>query len=193
MKSDTTTQPASTHPSYLRVFTMFLRNALIRDMTFRSNFIVEIITRAFWFTAQLVLFELIYQSVNRINDWSRYEYFAFMATGMLINAIVETFFMPNCANFSELIRKGDLDFVLLKPIDTQFLISFEKLNLAMLNQVLLAICLLVYSLWAPGYGGYFPAGYHLCVSDHHCCFLLLQHDDYPLQHQHLVRTQPGFV
>ncbi|QDU81492.1 hypothetical protein Pla110_32340 [Polystyrenella longa] len=137
----------SSHPSYTRVFGVFLRNALIRDMTFRGNFIVEIITRAFWFTAQLVLFELIYQSVNQINDWTRYEYFAFMATGMLINAIVETLFMPNCANFSELIRKGDLDFVLLKPIDTQFLISFEKVNLAMLNQVFLALCLLSYSLW----------------------------------------------
>ena len=140
----------SSHPSYVRVFGVFLRNALIRDMTFRSNFIVEIITRAFWFCAQLLLFELIFQSVNTINDWSRYEYFAFMATGMLINAIVETLFMPNCANFSELIRKGDLDFVLLKPIDTQFLISFEKVNLAMLNQVVLACCLLGYSLWKLG-------------------------------------------
>ncbi|MCA9041024.1 MAG: ABC-2 family transporter protein [Planctomycetaceae bacterium] len=140
----------SSHPSYLRVFGVFLRNALIRDMTFRSNFLVEIITRAFWFTAQIVLFELIYQSVNQINDWTRYEYFAFMATGMLINAIVETLFMPNCANFSELIRKGDLDFVLLKPIDTQFLISFEKVNLAMLNQIVLALGLLTYSLWKVG-------------------------------------------
>jgi len=54
--------------------------------------------------------------------------------------------MPNAANFSELIRTGNLDFALLKPIDTQFLISFEKMDLAMLNQVLLSIGLLVYSL-----------------------------------------------
>jgi ABC-2 type transport system permease protein len=58
--------------------------------------------------------------------------------------------MPNCANFSELIRTGNLDFVLLKPIDTQFLISFEKMDLAMLNQVLLALGLLGYSLWSIG-------------------------------------------
>lgn len=136
----------SHHPSYLRVFWVFLRNALIRDMTFRGNFLIEIITRAFWFVAQLTLFELIYQAVDGINDWSRYEYFAFMATGMMVNAIIEALFMPNCANFSELIRTGNLDFVLLKPIDTQFLISFEKINLAMLNQILLAVCLLGYSI-----------------------------------------------
>ena len=69
-----------------------------------------------------------------------------MATGMLSNSIVEAFFMPNCANFSELIRTGNLDFALLKPIDTQFLISCEKMELAMVNQTLLASSLLIYSL-----------------------------------------------
>ena len=135
-----------TSPHYGRVFWTFLRNALVREMTFRGNFIITVLTRAFWFAAQLTLFEIIYSNVNSINDWTREEYFAFMATGMLINAIVETFFMPNCANFSELIRTGNLDFALLKPIDTQFLISFEKVDIANLNQVLLAGGLLWYSL-----------------------------------------------
>jgi ABC-2 type transport system permease protein len=69
-----------------------------------------------------------------------------MATGMLVNAIVEAFFMPNCARFSELIRTGDLDFALLKPIDTQFLVSLEKLELAMVSQLAFALGLLIYSL-----------------------------------------------
>lgn len=140
----------SPHPQYGRVFKTFLRNALVREMTFRGNFVITILTRAFWFAAQMTLFEIIYSKVTSINDWSREEYFAFMATGMLINAIVETFFMPNCANFSELIRTGNLDFALLKPIDTQFLISFEKVDIANLNQVLLALGLLGYSLNAMG-------------------------------------------
>lgn len=137
----------SPRPQYGRVWITFLRNSLIREMTFRGNLLITIVTRGFWFAAQLILFDIIYRNVNSINDWTREEYFTFMATGMLINAFVETFFMPNCANFSELIRNGNLDFVLLKPIDTQFLVSFEKVNLAMLNQVLLAGALLFYSLF----------------------------------------------
>jgi len=133
-------------PAYFRVWWTFLRNSLVREMTFRSNFLITIVTRALWFAAQLLLFEIIYAHVDAIRDWSRYEYFCFMATGMLINALVEVLFMPNCANFSELIRTCNLDFLLLKPIDTQFLISFEKVNLAMLAQVVLAGALLVYSL-----------------------------------------------
>ncbi|MEX0701668.1 MAG: ABC-2 family transporter protein [Planctomycetales bacterium] len=136
-------------PNYLRVWLTFFRNSLVREMTFRGNFAITVVTQAFWFAAQVVLFEIIYSNVRAINDWTREEYFAFMATGMLINAVVQAFFMPNCANFSELIRKGDLDFALLKPIDTQFLISFEKVEVAMLNQVLLAAGLLAYALSRP--------------------------------------------
>jgi len=131
---------------YRRVFGTFFRNALIRETSFRSNFLITVVTRGFWFAVQIMLFDLIFRQVPAINDWSRPEYFGFMATGMLVNAIVEAFFMPNCARFSELIRTGDLDFALLKPIDTQFLVSLEKLELAMISQVMFAISLLVYSV-----------------------------------------------
>ena len=141
---------ASFEPNYSRVWQTFARNAFIREAAFRGNFVITLLTRIFWFAAQLTLFELIFRQVPTINDWTRPQYFAFMATGMLINAVVESFFMPNCANFSELIRTGNLDFALLKPIDTQFLVSFEKMDLAMLNQVVLAGALLGYSLWQVG-------------------------------------------
>ena len=139
-------QPETFRPNYLRVWLRFFKNSLVREMTFRGNFLIETVTQVFWVTAQIILFDIIYRHVPAIEGWNRYEYFAFMATGMLVNALVEAFFMPNCANFSELIRKGDLDFVLLKPIDTQFLVSFQSVDLAMINQVLMSIALMTYSL-----------------------------------------------
>ena len=123
---------------------------MVREATFRGNFVITVLTRTIWFAAQFTLFEIIYRNVDFIKDWGREEYYAFMATGMLINAVVETFFMPNCANFSELIRTGNLDFALLKPIDTQFLISFEKMDLAMLMQAFWAGSLLGYALYEIG-------------------------------------------
>jgi len=140
-------------PHYFRVFWTFFRNSVVREMMFRGNFIITVMARLLWFAAQLTLFEIIFRSLGpkgEINGWGRPEYFAFMATGMLINSIVETFFMPNCANFSELIRTGNLDFALVKPIDTQFLVSFEKVNLPNLNQLVMAGGLLGYALYVRG-------------------------------------------
>lgn len=133
-------------PHYLRVMRTFFRNSLIREMAFRGNFLIEAVTNAFWFAAQLVFFSLIFGSVRQMNGWTREQYFAFMATGMIISTLIEAFFMPNCANFSELIRTGNLDFALLKPIDTQFLISFEKLDLGALCHLIFPLVLLGYAL-----------------------------------------------
>ena len=130
-----------------RVFNTCLRNSVIRETMFQANFLIQIVTRGFWFFAQIALFRIIYSRVTHINGWSEDQYFAFMATGMLVNGIVETLFMPNCANFSEQIRTGRLDFAMLKPIDSQFLISIERMNLAMISQVVLALSLLGMSLW----------------------------------------------
>ena len=129
---------------------MFFKNSLIRAMMFRGHFLIEVLTQTFWIAAQMILFEIIYGKVDVIQDWSRDQFFAFLATGMLINGLVEAFFMPNCANFSELIRTGNLDFALLKPIDTQFLISFESVDFAMINQVIISLGILFYSLWKLG-------------------------------------------
>lgn len=135
---------------YGRVWLTFFQNALQRELQFRSNFFTTLLTRGFWFLMQYVLFDLIFRHVPVINDWSRAEYFGFMATVMLINSFVEAFFMPNCAQFSELIRTGNLDFALVKPIDTQFLVSFEKMDLAMITQAAMGFGLLCYSVIGSG-------------------------------------------
>jgi ABC-2 type transport system permease protein len=54
--------------------------------------------------------------------------------------------MPNAEEFSELIRTGGLDFALLKPIDTQFLISLQKVDWSSLSNFLFAVGLLAFSL-----------------------------------------------
>jgi ABC-2 type transport system permease protein len=57
----------------------------------------------------------------------------FLATTWIINSIIQTFFMPNAQEFSELIRTGNFDFALLKPIDTQFIISFPRIDWSSLS------------------------------------------------------------
>jgi len=134
-------------PSYGKVFFTFARNSLVRDMTFRSNFIIESITSLSWMAMNLAYYILIYQFTVSIAGWSKMEYFLFLATTLFVNAIVQALFMPNCEEFSELIRTGGLDFALLKPIDTQFLVSLHKINWSSLWGALFAAGLMGYALW----------------------------------------------
>lgn len=137
------------HPSYLAVFATFARNSLVRDMSFRANFLIDAVASLSWMLANLGFYKLIFQyteSIGQSTGWGEYEFYAFLATTLFINSIVQAFFMPNAEEFSELIRTGGLDFALLKPIDTQFLISLQRVEWSSLvnfagGAVLLAISL----------------------------------------------------
>ena len=146
--SESNPPPPQFRPRYWRVWLMFLKVSLSREMIFRWNFLIEVVTTCCWIAAQLLLFQIIFGHVKHIRDWSQPEYYGFMATGMLINAFVEMLFMPNCANLSEQIRTGNLDFAIVKPIDTQFLVSFQTVDISLLAQVAVSFGLLAYSVTA---------------------------------------------
>lgn len=148
--SDTSVvETKSPQPNYLKVYGTFLRNSIVRDMTFRANFVIEAVTSLIWSGMMLGFYWIVFQYANTIGDgtgWGKYEFFVFLATTWIINAIVQGLFMPNAAAFSELIRTGGLDFAMLKPIDTQFLISFRVVNWSSLANLVLGIVLLAISL-----------------------------------------------
>jgi ABC-2 type transport system permease protein len=136
-------------PRYIRVLLTFARNSLVRAMTFRANFIIECLTSLSWVFMNLGFYVLVFQytpSIGRGTGWGQYQYFVFLATLQLINSLVEAFFMPNAEEFSELVRTGELDFALVKPIDTQFLVSMAKFDWSSMTNFLFASLLLAYSL-----------------------------------------------
>jgi ABC-2 type transport system permease protein len=136
-------------PNYWKVFLTFARNSLVRDMTFRTNFIIQCVSSIGWTLMNVGFYLIIFQYTNTIGQdsgWDREKFFLFIATTWFINSLVQAFFMPNAEEFSELIRTGGLDFALLKPIDTQFLISFRRIDWSALSNfaagsVIAAVCL----------------------------------------------------
>ena len=143
----------SHHPSYLRVFLTFARNSLVRDMMFPANFIIETISSFGWVMMNIGFYLLIFEYTDQIgadgtagDAWGKHQFFVFIATSMLINSMVQMFFMTNADEFSELIRTGGLDFALLKPIDTQFLISLRRIEWSSLANFVVAGVLMAYAL-----------------------------------------------
>ncbi len=139
----------SIHPNYAKVFLTFARNSLVRDMMFRANFLIEAVSSLSWAVMNIGFYWVVFEHTSSIGaqtGWGKYEFFVFMGTTWIINSIVQAFFMPNSQEFSELIRTGGLDFAMLKPIDTQFLISLRKVSWSSLSNLVLGVAILVISL-----------------------------------------------
>jgi ABC-2 type transport system permease protein len=81
-----------------------------------------------WLGILLVFYRTVFTKTSVVVDWSEAEYLFFVGCYFTVEGLVETFFLTNCSEFSDLIRSGDLDFVLLKPIDEQFLVSCRNLD-----------------------------------------------------------------
>ncbi|TWT77450.1 hypothetical protein Pla123a_21110 [Posidoniimonas polymericola] len=138
---------------YPRLLWTFARNSLIRDMTFRSNFLIEMVSSMTWMVMNLGFYALVYGLLGEnssgqatIEGWTKYEFFVFIATTMFVNSLVQAFFMPNAQELSELVRTGGLDFVLLKPVDAQFMLSLRRISWSSLGNFFVALLLLGYSL-----------------------------------------------
>ena len=153
-------RPLSLRPSYSRVFVTFARNSLVRSMTFRMNFLVECVASMSWVLMNFGFYVLVFHEINAggrysqlapESGWGQYEFFVFLSTTLFINSLVQAFFMPNAAEFSELIRTGGLDFALLKPIDTQFLVSLREVDWSSLGNFLFGGALLTFSLFKMGH------------------------------------------
>ena len=135
--------------AYSRVFLTFARNSLVRDMTFRGNFIIDSISSLAWVIPNVILYLQVFRFTNSIGKdtgWEQYQFYVFFATGLVMNSVVQTFFMTNVDELTDLIRTGGLDFILLKPIDTQFLVSLRRIDWSSLPNLVAGLAILVYSL-----------------------------------------------
>jgi ABC-2 type transport system permease protein len=131
---------------YLEIYWIMLRNSLIREMSFKANFILWMVVELLWFVGQIVFIEVLFMYVDSIGDWSKWEVVLLVGTHQIIGQIFQAFFYVNVANVPELVRTGKLDFMLLLPIDSQFAVSTRQFGLDNLVNALIGVGIVIFSL-----------------------------------------------
>ncbi|MDR2407853.1 MAG: ABC transporter permease [Bacteroidales bacterium] len=92
----------------------------------------------------LFLFDIMYSDVKEIHGWVIEQIFVFWGTIRFIDSIVMFTSYFGVCGIPEKIRSGDLDIFLLKPINTRFIISIEKLDIpSLLNSVISVIIIII--------------------------------------------------
>ncbi len=114
---------------YLSIYASLWRNSVAREMGFKSNFILWIVVELLWFALQLAFVAVIYQHTDRIASWSKWQVVLLIGASHFIQQTFGAIFLVNCANLSELVRTGKLDFMLLLPVNTRFMVSLRQVDL----------------------------------------------------------------
>lgn len=116
---------------YLRLLALQLRTSALLAAQYRWDFLVDGVISLFWaFTAVVPLF-VVYAGVGRpgIPGWSFGESLVVTGWFILLQGVLDGAINPGLQAVIDHIRKGTLDFVLLKPADAQFLVSTSRFQL----------------------------------------------------------------
>lgn len=123
------------------------RNSIVREMTFKANFVLWIVVEMMWFSLQLGFIAVLYLHTDSIATWTKWQVVFLMGTSHFIQQIFGGFFLNNITQLSELIRTGRLDFMLLLPINTRFLVSFRHVDLGGFVNAGTAVAVMMYALF----------------------------------------------
>lgn len=131
---------------YSQIYSVMLRNSVIREMNFKANFLLWMGVELLWFIGQVIFIEVIFGYTDKIGDWSKWEVVLLVGTHQIIAQIFQAFFYVNLANLPELVRTGKLDFLILQPVDSQFIVSVKQFGLDNLVNALVGVAFVVMAL-----------------------------------------------
>src|SRR5580692_15596 len=131
---------------YLQIYWMMMRNSLIREMSFKANFILWMFVELLWFLGQILFLEVLFSYVQNIGGWSKWEVVLLIGTHQVIGQVFQAFFYVNVANLPELVRTGKLDFMLLLPVDSQFAVSTRQFGMDNVVNALVGVGIVIFAL-----------------------------------------------
>src|SRR5205809_6898692 len=136
---------ASSVARYLRVYAALWKNSVTREMIFKSDFLLLIIVELLWFGLQLSFIGVLYLHTEHIGTWTKWQVVMLIGGSHFIQQIFQAFFLINCTNLSELIRTGKLDFLLLLPVNTRFVVSLRQVDLGAFINAGFAVAVMAYA------------------------------------------------
>ena len=131
---------------YLDVYTILLRNSLIREMSFKGNFVLWMVTELLWFLGQILFVDVLFLYTDQIGHWTKWEVVLLIGTHQIISQLFQAFCYMNLSNLPELVRTGRLDLMLLLPMDAQFSVSTRQFGLDNVVNAGVGVAFVLFSL-----------------------------------------------
>jgi len=111
---------------YLRLLGVQLRTSALLAAQYRYDFIIDGIISLFWTATAIIPLLVVFDQRPTIAGWTAGEALLVIGWFTLLQGVLEGAINPSLTTVVDHIRKGTLDFVLLKPADAQFLVSTSK-------------------------------------------------------------------
>jgi ABC-2 type transport system permease protein len=137
---------------HLRLLWLFARTELQFAMEYRANLALDLVEEVVIVVTSLAAVLILFSHTTVINGWTLGQMMVLLGVYYLVQGAQSVVFEVSFERFMEHVRLGTLDFILIKPVNSQFVISTRHVQVAQVGQVLLGGVVLVIGLGQVGEG-----------------------------------------
>jgi ABC-2 type transport system permease protein len=119
-------------------------------LAYRLDTLVNILLNLFWLGWELLGLNIIFSNTKSLGGWGFGELIALLGVFRLVNALMAALIMPNTQQFNTAVRDGTLDYTLLQPVNSMFLVTFSRMVIWRVWDLLLGAILIIVGMQLSG-------------------------------------------
>lgn len=131
-----------------RTFTLLavqMRASLLNALQYRFDLFGHFILSGFWSVAALLPLSVLYRDRTQVLGFSWPQAALVIAFFLMLQGVMNAWIQPSLLQLVDMVRKGTLDFLLVKPADAQFLLSTSKFDFHRATDIVTGLALAIYA------------------------------------------------
>jgi ABC-2 type transport system permease protein len=137
---------------YWQVLRLFWSTALSAELEYRANFVIAALTSLGGLIGSIFGLFLFYRTGYQFQGWSWEQALLVLGMFTLLQGFSATVLIPNLNKIVTQVQQGTLDFVLLKPISSQFWLSTRTISPWGLPDIIFGVIIIAYAGYQLGLG-----------------------------------------
>mgnify|MGYP001770540506 CR=1 FL=1 len=131
---------------YVRIFREFFRACFVEELEYRSEFLGNLISSFFGIGIAVLTVNIFFYQTDQLGGWTYADVLVLLGVFNTLRGMIDFALRPNMPRLLEHVRRGTLDYILTKPVDSMFYVSFRHLVFWRLIDVLLGLGVIGYGL-----------------------------------------------
>ena len=127
----------------LKLLSAFFKVNVQMALAYRADTIVNILLNLMWLGWELLSLNIIFSNTTTLGGWGLGELIALLGVFRLVNTMMIAIIWPNTEKFNQSIRDGSMDYTILQPVNSMFLVTFSRITVWRIWDLALAIVLIV--------------------------------------------------
>jgi ABC-2 type transport system permease protein len=127
----------------LKLIQTFIKINLQIALAYRVDTAINILINGMWLVWELFSLSIIFNNTDTLGGWGPGELVALLGVFRLVNMLMAAMIWPATEKFNSSVRDGSLDYTLLMPANSLFLISFARVVLWRIWDLALGVTLVI--------------------------------------------------